>query len=183
VRPDAPRVTSTNNPSPSANLGALDPARPDSRSGPRRPTDHTLDPARSFIEGVLPRAPESGIIPKVPKDRREHVRVWLGTHGESSAHSPHGVTYRVALDRRGIIVGNGRLGWLTIPIGWVLHRLRWRDQWLVTAARPLRGRELLQWRVTTRWQFGPFNEAQARAEFQNLHSLIESGAWFEGTVR
>ena len=104
----------------------------------------------------------------------------LGCHLERHATTPGGETYRVAIDRRGLWLGNGRLGFITLPVGWILHRWRWPGQWWLTVSRPPRRREYLQWRLTNLWWFGPYDEQTARQEQVRLVSQIQLGAWADG---
>jgi hypothetical protein len=114
------------------------------------------------------------------KDRSEGKMV-LRSHMHRTVTSPHGETYTVSIDRRGIWLGNGRLAWLTLPIGWLLHKRRWPDQWWLRATRPPKRREYRQWRLTNLWWYGPYTgEMTARDELERLAANIRSGRWYEG---
>lgn len=101
-----------------------------------------------------------------------------------TAKSPHGERYTVSINRRGVWLGNGRLAWLTLPIGWPLHLWRWRDQWWLRATRPPKRREYRQWRLSNLWWYGPYvGETRARQELDQLVSNIRSGRWHEGQLK
>lgn len=98
-----------------------------------------------------------------------------------NANSPRGEKYTVAIDRRGVWLGNGRLAWLAFPIGWLLHKWRWPEQWWLSVVRPVHRMDFRQWRLLNSWRYGPFTgEDQARAELSRLIELVESGRWYEG---
>jgi hypothetical protein len=104
----------------------------------------------------------------------------LGCHLERHASAPGGETYRLAIDRRGIVLGNGRLAFITLPVGWIVHRLRYPGQWWLTVTRPTHRSDLMKWQPPNLWSYGPYNEVNAREELVRLAALIESGAWVEG---
>jgi hypothetical protein len=105
----------------------------------------------------------------------------LGCHMHRRVQSPHGETYTVAIDRRGIWLGDGRLAIFTLPVGWLLHRWRWPDQWWLRVARPPRRREYRQWRLTNLWWDGPYiGETKARQELEEMVASIVAGRWHEG---
>ncbi|MEY2470187.1 MAG: hypothetical protein QOF21_2885 [Actinomycetota bacterium] len=105
-------------------------------------------------------------------------------HLHRNAKSPRGETYTISIDRRGVWLGNGRLAWLSLPIGWLLHRWRWPDHWWLSAARSsLHLKDFRQWNPTIQWRYGPFiGEDHARAELSQLIELVESGRWYEGQL-
>jgi hypothetical protein len=106
----------------------------------------------------------------------------LGCHLERHAKSPRGETYRLAIDRRGILLGNGRLAFVALPIGWIVHRLRYPGQWWLTVARPPHRRDLMKWQPPNVRSYGPYDEDHARQELTRLVALIESGDWSDGRI-
>ena len=106
----------------------------------------------------------------------------LGCHMERHAKSPSGETYRLAIDKRGIWLGNGRLLFLTLPIGWMLHRLRYPGQWWLSISRPTHKKDLMKWQPPNLWSYGPFDEPQARQELTHLADLIQRGSWVDGRL-
>ena len=116
------------------------------------------------------------------KDRDEGKLIFR-CHMHREAKSPRGEPYRVSIDRRGILLGNGRIAFLTLPLGWILHRSRWPDQWWLTVGRQPHRQDFLHWRLTNIWSYGPYNgEAKAREELERLVDLIAVGGWYEGKL-
>ena len=115
---------------------------------------------------------------------RSNGKMLLRCHMHQTVNSPHGETYTVSIDRRGMWFALGRLAWLTLPVGWLLHTTRWPDQWWLRAARPPHGREYRQWRLTNLWWYGPYTgQTKARQEMEQLISNIGSGRWHDGQLK